>query len=55
MTFDMNMIIIMYFISSLESVWPGVPVHEERKMIKVVARAARYEGGWSEFSDITLR
>ena len=29
---------------------PGV--HEERKMIKVVARAARYAVGWSGFPDI---
>ena len=28
-------------------------VHEERKIIKVVAIAARYGGGWSGFPDIT--
>ena len=33
------------------SVQPGV--HEERKIIKVVAQAAKYGGGWSMFPDIT--
>ena len=30
-------------------------MHEERKLIKVVTRAASYGGGWSGFPGVTTR